>query len=226
MGYKPLDVIYLCAGKGIRANLGYPKQYSYLNGKPLYIHALEKLISIKEISNIIIVSDNDDDIKADIGIYDLQKCFSVLGGETRQSSVFNGLNYVKSDFVLIAEAVRPFITIDFIKKIINTEGNVIPYMPLNSTPFNKKTGDVLSRDDTVCVQTPQKYVTEMLNTSHKCAVKMGLKDCTDDLALMKRVGICWNYTYIEGPIENIKITYPIDIVIAEAIYNYKNCIQE
>jgi 2-C-methyl-D-erythritol 4-phosphate cytidylyltransferase len=71
------------------------------------------------------------------------------------------------------------------------------------------------------VQTPQKYITEKLFKSHNVAISQGIKNCTDDLDLMKKIGLYWNYKYIEGPYENIKITYPLDLQVAEAICNWR-----
>lgn len=211
-----IDVIYLTGGKGVRAKLGYPKQYAYVGGKPLLIHGLEILRSIPCIENIIIPADHPERIKEICKSFDI-KSNVIVGGETRQESVYKGLYYVNSKEVLIAEAVRPFISRDFIFKIIDKPGNVIPYTTLNSTPFDFISGNILNRNRIAMVQTPQKYNTNELFESHKIAIKQDLKNCTDDLDLMKKVGICGEYTYFQGPIENIKITYPIDLYIAHAI---------
>lgn len=220
-----IDVIYLTAGFGIRANLGYPKQYAYIGGKPILVHGLEVLRAIKTIKNIIIVAEDIAKVAGIVNSYISN--FSIIdGGMTRQESVYKGLKKVTSENVLIAEAVRPFISKAFVENIINTKAkHVIPYVKLNSTPF-KLSGNILNRDEIVCVQTPQKYLSRELIESHEFAVKQNISNTTDDLDLMKRVGICYGYSYIEGPVENIKITYPIDLKIAEAIYNYKNCIDE
>lgn len=214
-----MELIYLANGTGIRAKLGFPKQFAYIGGKPLLVYGLEIFSRIKDIDRIIIPSTNTTNKKIEkiINDFEIKKCITVNGGNTRQESVYEGLKHVSSDFVLIGEAVRPFINGKFVKSIINTKGNVIPYMKLNSTPFNKKSGNILNRNDVVCVQTPQKYNTFDLIESHEIAIKEKIINCTDDLDLMKKVGICGEYTYIEGPIENIKITYPVDIEIADCL---------
>jgi 2-C-methyl-D-erythritol 4-phosphate cytidylyltransferase len=221
-----IDVIYLTAGFGIRANLGYPKQYAYIGGKPILVHGLETLNKIQTIKNFIIVAEDIAKVAGIVNPYNISNFSIIDGGMTRQESVYKGLKKVTSENVLIAESVRPFISTAFVENIINTKGkHVIPYARLNSTPFTLS-GNILNRDEIVCVQTPQKYLSRELRESHEFAVKQNIENTTDDLDLMKRVGICSGYEYIEGPIENIKITYPIDLKIAEAIYNYKNCIDE
>jgi 2-C-methyl-D-erythritol 4-phosphate cytidylyltransferase len=221
-----MNVVYLTAGQGIRANLGYPKQYQYIGGKPLFIHGIEILNSIKEIDRIIIVADdshqiyNINEIMKIVFSYACNKCEIIKGGSTRQESVFEGLKYVTTDEVLICEAVRPFITKEFVRNIIKLNGNVVPYTKLNSTPFNKKTGKTYKRDDVVCVQTPQKYNTRELINCHEFALSQNI-NCTDDLDLMKKTSQDSNFTFIEGLIDNIKITYPSDLIIANALFNYK-----
>lgn len=224
---KEIEVIYLAAGHGIRANLGYPKQYAYIGGKPILIHGLEVLDSIKEITNIIIVAENVSNVSSIVASYNIKNFTVIKGGNTRQTSVYKGLKHIKSESVLIAEAVRPFINKEFVERIINTKAShVIPYSKIISTPFRLKSGNILSRDDIVYVQTPQKYKTVELRESHKIALMEDLLNTTDDLDLMKRIGIYAGYSYIEGLIENIKITYPLDLKLAEAIYDCKNCIDE
>jgi 2-C-methyl-D-erythritol 4-phosphate cytidylyltransferase len=218
---KKIDVIYLAGGIGKRTKLGYPKQFARIAGKPILIYGLEILNKIDEIGKIIIpcAANYVNAINMFKNTYNIMKnIILVKAGETRQESVYNGLSQIKTEYILICEAVRPFITKDFVLKIINEKGNIIPYTKLNSTPFNKKNGDILNRNDIVCVQTPQKYVTNELKKSHEAAINYNVENTTDDLYLMKTIGLYNNFVYIEGLIENIKITYPIDLKISESIW--------
>jgi 2-C-methyl-D-erythritol 4-phosphate cytidylyltransferase len=124
-----IDVIYLAAGQGKRAGLGYPKQFARLGGKPIMIHGLEVLQKIPEVSQIIVVrpmitveSLQDWRVEEVVLEYGINKAVFVEGGRTRQESVRRGLEMVATDYVLIAEAVRPFITEDFVKRIIQLPG--------------------------------------------------------------------------------------------------------
>lgn len=219
-----IDVIYLAAGQGKRAKLGYPKQFARLGGKPIMIHGLEILQKIPEVSQIIVVrpmitgeSLQDWRVEEVVLEYGINKAVFVEGGRTRQESVRRGLEMVATDYVLIAEAVRPFITEDFVKRIIQLPGNcVTPWMPSISTVLSAA-GEPMDRERIGEVQTPQKYFTNILTAAHYKA-EAANNTYTDDMALViKEIKV--RPILMAGLEENIKITTPLDLVIAEAIYN-------
>ena len=213
---EPMNVIYLAGGKGIRAGLGYPKQYARIKGKPIIIYGLEILHKIPEIDKIIIVHDNNPEyVQELIERYGILKTVLVPGGRTRQESVRNGLTCVDSEYVLIAEAVRPFITTEFVQKVISTDGDfVTPWKSCISTVLTLSKQH-LHRDLVGEVQMPQKYKTSILRTAH---YKTRIENASDDAALViETLGLF--PTIIEGIEQNIKITTPLDLKIANAIYD-------
>jgi len=183
-----IDVIYLAAGQGKRAKLGYPKQFARIGGKPIMVHALEILQSMREIEQIIVVcpqviqKDEQKWVVEDTVLqYGVSKAVFVEGGETRQESVRRGLEYVRTDYVLITEAVRPFITVDFVRGIIRLDGDLV-------TPVSASIASVLEwnssgtltswvrgipRENVGEVQMPQKYKTGILREAHEKAVLQG-----------------------------------------------------
>ena len=217
-----IDVIYLAAGQGKRAKLGYPKQFARLGGKPIMIHGLEVLQKIPEVSQIIVVrpmitEENPHDWRVEKVVleYGIRKAVFVEGGKTRQESVRRGLEMVTTDYVLIAEAVRPFITEDFVKRIIDMPGNcVTPWLSSISTVLSVS-GEPMDREKIGEVQMPQKYSTSILKTAHQ---KARGKAYTDDMALVIKETKA-RPILMKGLEQNIKITTPLDIVIAGAIYN-------
>ena len=217
-----IDVIYLAAGQGKRAKLGYPKQFARLGGKPIMIHGLEVLQKIPEVSQIIVVrpritEENPQDWRVEKVVleYGIRKAVFVEGGKTRQESVRRGLEMVTTDYVLIAEAVRPFITEDFVKRIIDMPGNcVTPWLSSISTVLSVS-GEPMDREKIGEVQMPQKYSTIILKTAHQ---KAKGKAYTDDMALVIKESKA-RPILMKGLEQNIKITTPLDIVIAGAIYN-------
>ena len=118
-----MDAIILAAGNGIRTSLDYPKQFYPVNGKPCLALSLELFENIDEISKIIITYNEQvkDKYQKLIEDFRITKAVLVEGGETRQKSVFNALQHVTSDKVLIHEAARPLISKDFVMRILSYE---------------------------------------------------------------------------------------------------------
>ena len=214
-----IDAIYLSAGQGVRANLGYPKQYARLGGKAIMIHGLEVLQSMPEIGNIIIPSPAQSDALEAYTCYMQDKKIIIIeGGITRQLSVKAGLKEVTTDEVLICEAVRPFITPEFVRTIINTDAPfVTPWVNPKSTVIDID-GVFYDREMIGEVQMPQKYETRLLRQAHNLAFQ---DDYTDDAALVIDMTEV-TPVIVPGLEENIKITTPLDLKIAEAIYNHRH----
>ena len=218
-----MDVIYLAAGQGTRARLGYPKQFARIGGKPLLVHGLEMLERLPEITRVLVACCDISSTQRILEAYDLQKIVCVRGGNTRQESVRLALEHVRSDYVLIHEAVRPFVSDDFIRGIIAVQSDcVVPFKHAVSTAITRS-GCCLDRRAVGEVQMPQKYKTELLRDAHALAAKSeharfaeGL--ATDDADLVYHVlGVVPDVC--DGLEANIKITTPLDLVVAEAIYH-------
>lgn len=217
------DVIYLAAGQGKRAKLGYPKQFARLGGKPIMIHALEIFQNMNEIGNIIIPCAEQEKTKEHIDSYGIQKTMLIPGGHTRQASVYAALKYVNTKYVLIHEAVRPFITEEFVRRIIDTDGNAVTPRRQSRATIIDNNGKCHDRNFFGEVQMPQKYSTFVLQAGHETACEAKRYDFTDDAAIVDYMNILKNsISVIEGLEKNIKITTPLDLVIAEAIYNEGN----
>lgn len=192
------------------------------------IHGLEVFESMEEVSQIIIVTppiskeqksnESNWSVERTVLQYGITKAVFVEGGETRQESVKNGLEMVTTKSVLVAEAVRPFITHEFVRRIIAMPGDCCtPWIPAISTVLTAD-GVSLDREKVGQVQMPQKYTTALLKLAHDTEI---VKNTTDDAALLFTVlGI--KPVLVAGIEENIKITTPLDLVIAEAIYDARH----
>jgi 2-C-methyl-D-erythritol 4-phosphate cytidylyltransferase len=215
-----IDVVYLNGGTGKRAKLGYPKQFARIGGKPILVHALEKLNNFKEINKIIIPTSPQEYKRTEeiIKNHNCTKKYKIIdGGETRQESVYYGLNEVKTKEVIIMESVRPFVSIGLIKKIINAKSNTTLFMPCISTPISVH-GLTFERGEIGEVQTPQKFDTSMLFDIHNYT---NIINSSDDCDLIcTEEGIQPNV--LVGEYTNIKITTPLDLKIAEVIYTNEN----
>ena len=217
-----MDFILLAGGVGKRMKKSIPKQLLLIGGKPIIMHTLERIDTIKEVDSVIITTPEEyvEQLESLVKRHKLKKkVLVVAGGESRQDSVLKGLEHVTTDQVVIHEAVRPFIRKkEFVDLIKNGNENVtlgldIPFTVLEG---KEKVEKVLERASLFNVQLPQKFNAKKLLKAHLSAKKEG-KVFTEDASLY------FHYQkedvhIVHGTEYNIKITKPIDLVIGEIIY--------
>ncbi len=155
----------------------------------------------------------------------------VLGGDERQKSVRNGLELVDTDYVVVHDAARPFATLDLLRAVLgalttdrlgdrpalNGAHGVAPAVPVPDTLKEVRDGRVIrtvERSSLWAVQTPQAFLTEALKRVHDKARVDGFVG-TDDAQLIERYG--GTMRIVEGTRDNIKLTYPEDWRVAEAM---------
>jgi 2-C-methyl-D-erythritol 4-phosphate cytidylyltransferase len=144
----------------------------------------------------------------------------VAGGESRQESVRSGLSHVSADRVVIHDAARPFVTPEMIARTVasleDAEGAIMA-TPLDET-LKRVEGDLVEATVTRAHlwrgQTPQSFRTQALKDAHDKAADEGF-EVTDDASLIERYG--GRVVVIHGTRANIKLTYPEDFVVAEAM---------
>lgn len=216
-------VIIVAGGKGLRMGSDIPKQFLPIGGKPVLMRTLERFREYStELQIILVLPENQQD-------YWLQLCqqyhFGVKyqlanGGQTRFHSVQNGLALVPDDadgVVGVHDGVRPFPGIDVIKncyEAARTAKAVIPVIPVVETVRHLEgEGSVtVPRGDYRLVQTPQTFDIQLLKDANRQPYHDGF---TDDASVVESYG--HSITLVEGNRENIKITTPYDIVVAEAL---------
>ncbi len=215
--------ILLSAGKGIRFGKETPKQYLLLAGKPMIVHTLERVDSIEEIKELIIVCEKEYNSLITRYIEDYRICKKVVlveGGKSRQESVYNALKSVSYDNVIVHEAARPLVTVDDFNNLIKCPHlNVsytyqIPYTVLKKGEDNNISG-VLNRSELVNIQLPQKFTKKDLLTAHEFALKEK-KSFTEDASMV--------YYYCNTPIfclqgnpYNVKMTEYVDLLYGEML---------
>jgi len=220
--------IILASGVGARIGLDIPKQFYKLKNKTLLEYSIEVFEFHNKIDEIIIVShpnyiDNVKNIINNNGYKKVRKI--VTGGDTRQESSANGVNAITDceANVLIHDAVRPFVT----KKIIN---NCIEALKMfDSVNVAIESSDtIIEIDDDDCiksiplrkslkrVQTPQGFKLSIIKKAHNLAKDNKNLSFTDDCGLVNEFGLA-KIKIVEGDINNIKITYPSDLKLAESI---------
>lgn len=227
MGALKIAAVVPAAGSGERLAAPESKPFLLLGEKPLLIHALQRFQDSSEIDEIVVVVRGKDIPRAQalVAEYHLGKVVAVVeGGDRRQDSVYRGLKKLEGRgiaFVLVHDAVRPFLNSSRIHEIIRVAKEhgaaVLAIQPKdtiklsNGTPFVQKT---LDRARLWAVQTPQCFSMDLLMKAYDSAIKDKFV-ATDDSSLVERLEV--NVRIVEGSYDNIKITTPEDLELAEMI---------
>jgi 2-C-methyl-D-erythritol 4-phosphate cytidylyltransferase len=219
--------IITAAGIGKRMGTGKPKQYLELAGRPILCHTLDKFQAASSVNAIIIVADMSsiDVVKNQIlKKYSYSKVkWVVTGGEKRQDSVAAGLRAAPEGYELVCihDGVRPFVTPGLIDKsfeMAKEHGACIVAIPVKDTI--KRVNDVgkiletVERSGLWRAQTPQTFRYDVLESAMSQAMGEEFY-ATDDAALVEHIG--HNVYVLPGNEQNIKITTPEDLEIAEII---------
>lgn len=208
-----VSAVVCSAGKGLRAGFSKNKLLVPFQGETALFKTLSAF-NFPEINEIIVTASAEDFEE----ITEIANRFSrvkvVLGGETRSLSVFNALQEVTSDIVLIHDGARPFVTQTLIKNCIQSVkayGSGICALPCVDTTAvckNGKITDVPDRSTLYQVQTPQGFFTENILSAYKLAFANDEKEFTDDSSVFKRY--CALPTICDGDAKNIKLTRKSD----------------
>ena len=222
---KNMDYIIIVAGgKGLRMGSEIPKQFIEIGGLPVLMHTLKRFREYSETLNIILVLPHDQqefwhnlcekhhfDVKHQV----------VDGGETRFDSSKNGLSVIPDDeegVVGIHDGVRPFVSVDVIERCFETardEYACIPVLPVTDTIRyidQHGSGKNVMRSDYRVVQTPQTFDIGLIKQAFHQPYQ---ENFTDDASVVEALGC--QVQMVEGNRENIKITTPFDLIVAEAL---------
>lgn len=219
-------VVIPCAGKGSRSGMRNPKQYALIAGKPLVAHTLSVFNSLPGLGHgVVIVAPEDREMEKIFQSHP-QHNFQIFhtGGQTRAESVLAGLEALKlsgideSDWILVHDAARCLITSELVDELVSAcqdddVGGLLA-LPLPDTLKSESLGRIsgtISRDDKWLAQTPQMFRWKMLSNALK---KLGV-GVTDESSAIEAYGK--RPLLVQGAAFNFKVTYPEDILIAEAI---------
>lgn len=221
-----VSAIIVAAGGSTRMGTADSKQFIPLLGKPAITYTLTAFQNCSLINEIIIVT-REQDIDRIKAIAD-ENGFSkvnalVLGGATRAESVLNGIRSAdeNAQYFAIHDGARPLITVDDIEKIVDSAfetGAATLGTPVKDTikivDSENKIESTPLRSQLMAVQTPQVFEKELYMFALERADEKHL-EYTDDCALIENMG--GEVEVVLGSEENIKLTTPIDIIIAESI---------
>ena len=215
--------IIVAGGTGQRMGSAIPKQFLLLHDKPVLYYTLKAFLEAYNDMQIILVlpEDYSDNGKEVIdAFFDYSRIQITFGGETRFHSVQNGLKLVyEESIVFVHDAVRCLISIDLIRECYDHAlimGTAVPViLSKDSVRFlhqEENDNEVIDRSRIVFVQTPQTFHSKILLPAFNRDYK---EQFTDEATVVESFGL--KISLIEGEENNIKITRPVDLLIAEAL---------
>ena len=212
--------LIVAGGSGERLGKKTPKQFLLIKSKPILMHTIEKFSHLDKI--IVVISKNHTNQWIDLcKLHNFKIDHKLVeGGDNRFESVKNGLQHINhTDVVLIHDGVRPLISKkiinNLIKKVEKNKG-VLPILPISESirKVNQNSSNSLNRKNYFIAQTPQCFMFEEILEAYNQKYK---DEFTDDASVFEAIG--GKIITIEGEKENIKITYPIDLSLAENLVN-------
>jgi 2-C-methyl-D-erythritol 4-phosphate cytidylyltransferase len=219
--------VIVSAGKGHRLAGEKKKQFLLLAGKPVLCHTLDKFETCPLIDSIQLVvgqEDMDYTLRAIVEAYGYRKVSQIVpGGKLRQESVKNGVDALSRDvdIVVVHDGVRPFVTQGMIEESIQAARRfkaAVVAVPVKETIKvvgpDRTVLKTLDRESLWKIQTPQTFQVEVIKEAFRRAAEDGFIG-TDDASLVERIGI--NVYILSGSYNNIKITTPEDLILANLI---------
>lgn len=215
--------IIVAGGTGRRMGSAIPKQFLLLNDKPVLYYTLKAFLEAYDDMQIVLVLPEDySDIGKEVidAFFDYSRIQVTFGGETRFHSVQNGLKLVyEESIVFVHDAVRCLISLDLIRECYDHAlimGTAVPVVrSKDSVRFlheEENDNEVMDRSRIVFVQTPQTFHSKILLPAFNRDYK---EQFTDEATVVESFGL--KISLIEGEENNIKITRPVDLLIAEAL---------
>ena len=210
------------AGVGKRFGAGLKKQFFDILGRPVLYYTLKGLNEAYDFQRFIIGASEDDfdfikQTAEDAGVSSLTL---VRGGAERSDTVYNCLSQTETKYVLIHDAVRPFVSAEIVSGVIKAAseyGAAVCAVPVSQT-LKKVCGgrifETVNRDEYILSHTPQVFSTEIVRSALN-KIRETKTAVTDEAQAVELYGCCVGYTPSSG--DNIKITYMEDINVVEGL---------
>lgn len=221
--------IILAAGKSRRFDEEVPKQFAKLAGKPVIEHTLDIFDNHPLIDEIYVIVNKEyfafTKTLIQRGLFKKVKKM-LLGGETRQESSSVGIFACENDVkkVIIHDSARPFVDSNMITSVIQSLDEFIavdvgipPVDTIIEVSDDSKITNIPKRESLLRGQTPQGFQFPFIKKAHQKALKDGINNFTDDCSLILNYKLGEVYV-LPGSEYNIKITYPLDMHIADKIF--------
>ena len=223
---EPLSCAAVVLGAGSAQRMGFDKMTAMLDGQPVLVRAINAFEQSPLIEEIVVVTKEErlEEVAELCKTYNLSKVSSVvMGGKTRTESALAGVMALKKDCRLTAihDGARPFVSKQLIEDCIRRASIQYAAIPvvkstdtLRAVDENGSLIGTYDRDRVVRVQTPQIFLSEIIKGALSDAVQKGMT-FTDDASAVERMGV--RIQAVEGDEENIKLTTPQDMLIAQGI---------
>lgn len=221
--------IIVAGGSGSRMKSEIPKQFLPLAGKPILLHTVEVFLQITDIQLIIVLPKNDIDYwhqitQSNAIIQSFKNSIIITeGGATRFQSVRNGLKQIMDDgLVAVHDGVRPLVSLEIIQKsyhVAHEHGSAVTSVWVkDSVREVDKDGKNLAIDRTrlKLIQTPQTFQVSLFKKAFEVEEQAFFTDCASVVEFSGQ-----QINLIDGAYENIKITTPEDMIVAEAFLKSK-----
>ena len=220
-----VSAVIAAGGKGTRMGAGENKVFMKLYGKEILLHTVEAFHDNPDIDEIVVVAGEGEYMRVTemITNADLSEKMRAVttGGATRRESVYNGIKFTTGDIILIHDAARCLIgqtEICAAVKAAKEYGAAAVGVPCKDT-LKSADGDgfitgTIDREKTFLIQTPQAFKRDIIVSAHSYAAEKNI-EATDDCALVEMTG--GRIKIVTGRYDNIKITTPDDIEVAEKI---------
>lgn len=213
--------IIVAGGLGTRMGSNTPKQFLLLNDKPVLYYTLKTFLEAYDDLQIILVLPEDyTDMGREIidAFFTYNRIQITAGGETRFHSVKNGLKLVQEEgIVFVHDGVRCLVTKDLLYRCYQTAleaGSAIPVLPVKDSLrlLTEHDSEAMDRNVVVAVQTPQTFHSKILLPAFEIDYK---ERFTDEATVVEAFGL--KLSLLPGEENNIKITSPFDLAVAEKI---------
>lgn len=213
--------VIVAAGKGSRMNNEIPKQFLFLQNKPVLYYTIKAFLNAYDDMKIILVLPEEHIGKGQEiidGYFDASKFQIAIGGRTRFHSVQNGLSLIKKEAIIfVQDGVRCMTTKDLIKRCYESaveSGTAIPAIDCKDSLriLTSNGNKIIERKKVKLIQTPQTFHSKILLPAYNIDYK---EKFTDEASVVESYGLKVNL--IEGETNNIKITTPEDLELAKIL---------
>lgn len=198
-----------------------PKQFMQLKDKPVLCYSIQAFLNAyDDLQVILVLPAAFIDLGKEIidAYFDKDRIRIVTGGDTRFQSVKNGLKSIEEESIIfVHDAVRCLVSVDLIHRCYETAsgtGSAIPVVASKDSVriFNDEGNQTIDRNKVMFVQTPQTFHSKILLPAYEIDFK---DKFTDEASVVEAYGL--KVSLVEGEETNIKITRPVDLLLAEKI---------